>query len=148
MMPGHAGEVVAQLVVHGQQAVAKNRKRILSTDGFRVRKCRACGKPSGRLYIGDSDQYAKWKKLADPQIIGQWIGRSPIDFDVTAQILIFTKTKQRPDMSNAYQGIEDAMQRCGVLEDDRLIRNHNDSEWAKDKDDPRIEVTLRKWIED
>jgi len=51
-------------------------------------------------------------------------------------------TKRLPDLSNLYQLGEDALEKSGILENDRLISGHDGSRRFHDKENPRTEIEL------
>ena len=55
---------------------------------------------------------------------------------------IFYRDANRGDANGYYQGLADALEAAGVLADDRWLVQWDGSRLRKDKDRPRIEVTL------
>ena len=55
---------------------------------------------------------------------------------------LFYRQKRIGDANGYYQGLADALEAAGVLADDKWIVQWDGSRLRKDKDRPRIEVTL------
>jgi len=136
-------DIVAHFVILGVPAIAKNRRTIRRKGWGR---CKACGQPTGKPFIGKSDLYRRWRETTDLIIMNQWRGAPAIDFPVSMNLQSYLPTRKFPDASNLYQGIEDAMQDCGVIENDGLIEHHDGSRRHHDPKNPRIEVTLVRCV--
>ena len=89
----------------------------------------------GRPRIVLSKRYREWEKGVVDQLwvqrmeyqasmIGSW---QPIDYPVQVTFIFYIAKKGKYDLSNLYQGIEDALVKGQILEDDSLIENHGDS---------------------
>ena len=82
-----------------------------------------------------SKRYKEWEKGVVDQLwvqrmqyqanmVGLWI---PIDYPVQATFIFYIKRKGKYDLSNLYQGPEDALVKAQILEDDSLIESHDGS---------------------
>ena len=104
------------LIISGHPHILKNPKRILKTRG-------------GRMFIGSPKNYPEMKKAA-AQLSLQWKG-APLDFPISLKILSYGAWKRDsgnlPDASNLYEFPQDAMQRAGILADDRIVEHHDGS---------------------
>ena len=72
--------------------------------------------------------------------------QEPISVPVNMKLVIhFRNHQHEPDLSNSYQGIEDCLEDCGVLVNDKLIYSHNGSDkiFGAKEDWFEVEVTLR-----
>jgi Holliday junction resolvase RusA-like endonuclease len=69
-----------------------------------------------------------------------------IDYPINLQCKFYLPTARRVDLSALYEGIQDVLVECGVLEDDnwKIVASHDGSGVAKDQARPRIEVTITK----
>ncbi len=103
--------------------------------------------PNGRPTLVPSRAATKWMKQAVLQLQFQW-GPSPaLNVPLNAQIVSYYWGGE-PDASNLYLGPEDALQKAGVIADDRLIQSHDGSRKFKDNNNPRVEITLTPIITD
>src|SRR3990167_10664765 len=103
------GDGMIFLCITGQPVTKKNSKRIV----------RFGNRPS----LISSAKYLAWESGAVRQLRTQWAGRAPIPADtpVHAQITSYLATRRKTDLSNLYEGPQDAMQRAGILADDCCI---------------------------
>lgn len=80
-------------------------------------------------------RYKEWEKSVVDQL---WVQRmqyqasmtgpwEPIDYPVWVMFRFYIKRKGKYDLSNLYQGIEDALVKAQILEDDSLIESHDRS---------------------
>lgn len=60
---------------------------------------------------------------------------------------LFYRDAERGDANGYYQGLADALQEAGVVKDDVWIRQWDGSRLLKDRDNPRIEVTLEELVD-
>lgn len=91
-----------------------------------------------------SDQYKRWALFASIFIAKAKTNKTPIDHPVNLKCVFYLKNHQHEaDLSNMYQGIEDILEDCGVLKDDKLIHSHDGSRKIFDPNEPeRIEITV------
>lgn len=85
----------------------------------------------GRQMSLPSKKYSQFEKELKTVIalamIDQGI-QEPINVPVNLKLVIHFKNHQNePDLSNSYQGIEDCLEDCGVLVNDKLIYSHDGS---------------------
>lgn len=115
--------------VQGRPQVKKNRKQITK---------------SGRLV--SSKEYQQWEKDAVTQLQFQWNRKPAIDrlgrIWLNAAIISYLGARQRPDADNLYAGPLDALQLAGILDNDYCIVSHDGSRRLRDKDNPRVEISL------
>lgn len=90
--------------------------------------------------VGFADRRKKLKKLGQ-NVSGM---KGLVNMPVTLQCRFYMRTDGIVDMSNLYEGVQDLLVECGVLEDDNwhIVASHDGSRCFKDKDDPRIEITI------
>ena len=77
--------------------------------------------------------------------------KEPINVPVNFKLVLHLKNHQHePDLSNSYQGIEDCLEDCGVLVNDKLIYSHDGSlkEFGSKEDWFKVELTLRQQRDD
>ena len=107
-----------------------------------------CGRGHPRIVL--SAKYRAWEKGVVDQLwvqrvkylasmVGPWV---PIVDPVWVKFLFFIKGHRKIDLSNLYQGAEDALVKAGILENDDLIDSHDGSRRYYDADNPHIEITI------
>lgn len=118
------------LVIHGVSSSKKNSQQIVFGRG-------------NRLMVVPGKHYKQFRDTAMPQLQAQWEGRTPIPrtLPINAQIITYSR-RRIGDASNFYQGPEDMLQCCGILENDSCIVSHDGSRKKVDKNNPRVEITL------
>lgn len=67
-----------------------------------------------------------------------------IDEPVNIKCLFFMKNRQKCDLTNMLEAIDDVMVRCGLLADDNytIVQSHDGSRIMHDKERPRTEVYI------
>lgn len=126
---------VGQLWVDGKPAIKKNSRRIAV-------------RADGGMFNGPSLLYGAWEKRATMLLMVQWrtLGNfKPIGSATQAVWLRvdYYYTANRPDLSNALHGVEDALQKAGALADDKWIEHHDGSRLhAVAKDQQGVKATL------
>ena len=112
-----------------------------------------CG--GGRPRILLSKKYREWEKGVVDQLwvqrmqyqasmIGPW---EPIDYPVQVTFIFYIARKGKYDLSNLYQGIEDALVTAQILEDDSLIESHDGSRKHIGDEADQILVSIRPFKE-
>lgn len=105
----------------------------------------------GRHYtLGLTTKYKHWEKSARDQL---WAQRMTYQSSMTGEFRIssyvevsfefFLKDKKKYDLSNLYQGPEDALVKAGILQDDVLIASHDGSRKHLGCENPRVQITIR-----
>jgi Holliday junction resolvase RusA-like endonuclease len=127
-----SGEPLFKCVIPGRARILKNGKSIKKNF------------VTGKRFIGKSDRYARWEVFAKIFIYRSKPPAKPINFPVILKLTLYLKNHQHePDLSNAYQGVEDILQKCGVIVNDRLIGGHDGSRKIIDPNEPeRVVVEL------
>ena len=114
-----------------------------------------CGRGRPRIIL--SKQYKAWEKSATDQLWVQRIGYQstmivpwvPIAEPVTVRFLFFLKGHGKIDLSNLYQGPEDALVVAEILQDDALIESHDGSRKYSDHNDmPRVHIKIMPFKEE
>ena len=104
------------LIIPGHPRVLKNPKKILR-------------RKDGSQFIGSPENYGAMKKAADNLAL-QWVGK-PIDFPVSLKIMSYGAWKDgsgnMPDASNLYEFPQDALEKAGIITNDRLVEHHDGS---------------------
>lgn len=77
--------------------------------------------PNAKHGLIQSERYREWEKRALLELAEQWGGRPPITVPVTATFYVRCEPIQRMDMYNAIAAMSDALQKAGVLKNDKLI---------------------------
>lgn len=89
------------------------------------------------------------------QLRDQWPYREPIPKHVSihAAIVTYVDNKRARDLSNTYGCPEDILEPnpdvhwVGIITDDCQIRSHDGSRIRHDKEGPRVEITLRPFLD-
>lgn len=96
-----------------------------------------------------SEQYLRWANeaaLAIRQAKLQWSGHNlyPISVPINLRCLFYFKDRQaEPDLSALYEGIQDVLEKEGIIKNDKLIFGH-DGSTKLFGGAPRIEVQISK----
>lgn len=107
-----------------------------------------CGRGHPRIML--TKEYKDWEKGVVDQLWVQktQIGGSmlvpwvPIAEQVLVEFNFFLKGHRRIDLSNLYQGPEDALQAAGILANDELIAGHDGSRRYYGSDNPHVQITI------
>lgn len=106
-----------------------------------------------RPALGLTKNYKAWEKGVVDQL---WVQRmeylktmtgpwEPINEGVQVTFIFFMKDRARYDLSNLYQGPEDALVKAKILTDDSLIESHDGSRKYLGCETPRILVTVKSF---
>lgn len=122
--------ILFECTLKGRTRILKNSKKIIKVGKRRIPV--------------HSDQYKRWAIFAAIFITKAKTNKTPIDKPVNLKCLFYLKNHQHEaDLSNMYQGIEDILEECGVLENDKLIHSHDGSRKIFDpNEEERVEITL------
>jgi len=107
-----------------------------------------CGRGRPRIVV--SGKYKIWEKTIKDEL---WLQRIkyggsmlvpwvPIAQPVLVEFHFFLKGHARFDLSNLYQGPEDALQAAGILKNDEVIAGHDGSRRHYGVDNPHITITI------
>lgn len=95
---------------------------------------------TGKPFIAPSKKYKEYENAAS------WFipKRIYIDEPVNVKCLFFMKNRQKCDLTNMLEAIDDVMVRAGLLADDNytIIQSHDGSRIMHDKEKPRTEVYI------
>lgn len=99
---------------------------------------------TGRRFITKSERFDRWALYAWSFLVRAKT-HSTITVPVNMTMRIYLKNHQHEmDLSNAYQGVEDLLQKTEVLKNDKLIYSHDGSRKIFAPDEPeRVEIELR-----
>jgi len=97
----------------------------------------------GQPFVAPSAKSGEWEKAAALHLRSAWaqIERKPVDEPVNLQALFYRK-ELRGDLVNYLQALCDALERAGVVSNDRLITSFDGSRLLHDPACPRIEIIL------
>lgn len=128
------------IVIPGNAIAKKNSQRIIRL---------------GRLAsIRPSNAYDEWEArailhLVVLQRVMWWPGSYPVEL----HLFFYRRTQQKFDLSNMIEGVQDVLQKAGVLHDDSMrhvvpVFEHRPEGygWAVDKANPRTEVTIKQIV--
>lgn len=126
------------LCVLGSPVVKKNSRPIY--------RSRSTGNP----FIGKDARLANAERMTTIEMLSEKNRHDieTIEEDVEATFLFYTATRRRIDLSNAYQLYEDCLQRAGIIADDNQIRSHDGSRQYYDKENPRVEIILNRFVDE
>lgn len=95
---------------------------------------------TGKPFISPSKKYKEYETAA-----GWFLPRKiHITDPVNIKCLFYMKNRQKCDLTNMLEAIDDVMVRAGLLEDDNytIIQSHDGSRILHDKENPRTEVYI------
>lgn len=106
---------------------------------------------NGKPFLYLSTEQKKWESDVSTALSVQRLeSEYPcVDYECWARILIYRQYNRLADLSNLIQSIEDALQRAGCIENDRLIRSLDGSRvyYGVNGTEARFEVTLAPFID-
>lgn len=95
---------------------------------------------TGKPFIAPSKKYKEYEQAA------QWFMPRNIYIDKPCNVrcLFFMKNRQKCDLTNMLEAIDDVMVRAGLLADDNhtIVQSHDGSRIMHDKLNPRTEVYI------
>jgi Holliday junction resolvase RusA-like endonuclease len=94
----------------------------------------------GVRYVA-SAAYRRWESAALPQLRSAWAGRPAIDYPVNVRA-VFYREANIGDAVGYYQALADALEKAGVLVNDRFIVSWDGTRMSKDAARPRIECRI------
>ena len=103
---------------------------------------------NGKPFIKPSFQYEQYEKNC-----GLWLGRYrrkqgyPIMYPVEVSCIFYMEKRNRVDLTNLLEAIDDILVHYHVLEDDsyKIIASHDGSRVMFDSDNPRTEITIKEF---
>lgn len=129
--------LLATIVVPGKPPVKKNSQTIAK-------------RGNGQRFILPNDDYLSWKPSAVWHMVAGWrrYGRKGPVGDKSERICLsmhfFMPGDSRPDLSNLYEAVQDALQDAGVLTNDYWVASHDGStrQTCDRPQDARVEVDI------
>lgn len=118
-----------RLVIEGAPRTKKTHQRILRFGKFNK--------------VVPSAQAIKWERAAIWQLQAQWQRKAPLGGPVSVCALVY-REKAIGDLVGYLQAVGDALEKGGVLFNDRLIVSWDGSRLLKDAARPRVEVTIEE----
>lgn len=120
-----------RLIIPGPPATKKNSQRIAVL-------------PNGRRFIRPSETFERYQKSAGAFLPAA--SRQAIKSPVTVQCVYFMPARRKVDLVNLLEATCDILVHYGVLEDDnsRIVVSHDGSRVMYDKDNPRVEITIKE----
>lgn len=103
-------------------------------------------KKTGKRFIAPSKQYEEYEINALWCLKGKGL---EIDYPVAVKCLFYMPTHRKCDLTNMLESIDDVLVKGRVLKDDNysIIASHDGSRVLYDKQNPRTEVYISKFIE-
>lgn len=121
-------DVLFKCVIPGRPGILKNSKKLI--------------RAGGRVFPVSSDKYKKFEAFAYMHITKARKGML-IDFPVNVCMKFYCKNHAHEfDLSNAYQGLEDVLQKALIISNDKLIYSHDGSRKIFDDENERIEIEI------
>jgi len=128
---GGIGGGIYTFTLYGKPMVQKNSKQIVWAKRYPYER---------RPIIVDNPAVAKWRRDIVKQLKAQW-SLDPIEDELAAIVLAYLAKRQRPDVDNLAAGPLDALEKAGIVKNDRQFSVC----WikrAKDYENPRIEIVI------
>jgi Holliday junction resolvase RusA-like endonuclease len=102
-----------------------------------------------RASIRTSKAYEAWEKTALAHLL--YIRPELVKaYPVELHLFFYRETKRKFDLSNMIEGVQDVLQKAGVLVDDSMnhvipviTRKSEGYGWAVDKGQPRVEIEIK-----
>lgn len=100
----------------------------------------AVNRKTGGTFIVQSERYKKFEKDCAKDIPKV----ETINHPVNIKCLFYKSTRQRCDLLNLLEAVDDVLVKYKVIEDDNynIVESHDGSRVYVDKDNPRIEVEI------
>lgn len=98
-------------------------------------------KRTGRPLVIQSKQSRVWENTAILQLQSAWRGRPPLTGPVSMAARVY-RARAVGDIGNFLAAICDAIERAGVVVNDKQIVNFDGSRLDVDRVNPRVEVVL------
>lgn len=98
-----------------------------------------------RIFTVPSAAHEAWEAIAVAQLRRQWqtLGvAGPVAYSVNLRALVYRERAGRADLLNYLAAVSDALEKAGVLEDDRLVASVDGSRLGLDRARPRVEIEL------
>ena len=105
---------------------------------------------NGRSMIIPSKAYKKWHRAATKQLKGAGLVYTG-GYPAVMWFYHYRSTNRTFDFSNAQEGIQDLFQELGIIAEDNnlhIIPRTKGRGWEKDKENPRVLITIEKYIEE
>ena len=125
-----------KLVIEGAPRTKKNSLRRL--------------KRGKRIFTVPSAAHEQWEAIAVAQLRRQFTewsrgwpgGHGPLSAPINMKATVYRERAGRADLLNYLSAVSDALERAGVLEDDRLVASVDGSRLLLDRGHPRVEIDL------
>lgn len=119
--------------IPGRPIVKKNTQRVVGLRG-------------GSRRVVYSANYTKWANAACTAVYGSLIvNRATIRHPITGVFRFYFKNyASEPDVSNLIEGPQDILTKCGVIEDDKLIKRVIAEKFFGHE--PRVEIELYEYV--
>lgn len=120
-----------KITLYGDPRTKKNNGRIVIP------------KNGKRPFLLPSKQYETYEQEVTEQLPEL---ETPIDYPVEIQCIYYMKTRRKVDLTNLLEATDDILVNCQILKDDncRIIQSHDGSRVYHDKENPRVEITIRE----
>lgn len=98
---------------------------------------------TGAPLLLPSERAKAWEAEAIRQLRAQWRGQPALETDVRVRALIY-RARRVGDLANYLNAVHDALERSGVLYNDRQVVADGGSELRHDPKRPRVEITVEE----
>ena len=122
--------MAVNLTITGAPPVKKNSSQLVKTK-------------EGRVFPVPNAKYKKWEREALEELAVQYRGMT-IKGWIWVRALFYLPTARLSDLSNLLEAPADALERAGVIENDRNIVSWDGSRRYIDRDRPRIELLITR----
>jgi len=117
----------------------------------RTKKNSQISVPYGAKRIIQNKRYVDYETMCIHSILCQYpqYRGAQISEPVNVKIHIYKKDRIKSDQSGYIQAIDDILVRAGILADDNfnIVKSHDGTRVYIDKDDPRVEITITKFVD-
>lgn len=122
-------ELLFECTVPGRAIVKKNQQRVVGV-----------GKGKRVIY---SEKFVQWEKQAIMEVYRKRDSNLILTWVEADYKFYFTNQQGEADVSNLVEGIQDVLTKCGIIQDDRLVKRFTAEKFFGSE--PRLEVKLYKY---
>lgn len=120
------------ILIPGTPGIKKNSRKIM------------INRRTGNHFIGKNERAASAEHLAIMILKDQKnkLGIKTIDYPVNVKFSFYLPTRRLPDLDNLFGLPNDALEKSGIIENDKLIGGFDGSRRYYDSNNPRTEIEI------
>jgi Holliday junction resolvase RusA-like endonuclease len=126
-----------KLTIFGQPITAKNSLNLVDIG----KQCPYCRRKAKSIPL-PSKAFKTYEKNVKEQL--RLMSYKMILGPVWVKCLYYMETARMPDLCNLLEGTHDILERCGLIENDRLIKSVDGSRIIGKDPDPRVEIEIKE----